>query len=129
MGGRLVRDAGFIGGGGSQTVSIVGAATGEGSTNHAYVLPSSAQSKDAIACLCMDVSGHDVAQTIEAGLGHLELIKRVNQPGKNARPGRMCHTTAVHLCGQITAQNIAPLCPTADHPPPPPLLRAVGARI
>src|SRR5258708_38508335 len=107
MGGRLVRDAGFIGGGGSQTVSIVGAATGEGSTNQPYVLPSSAQSKDAIACLCMDVSGHDVAQTIEAGMGHIELIKRVTKLGKSACQGRMCQTAAVHLCGQITAQTIA----------------------
>src|SRR6202041_1878110 len=68
MCGPLVPDVGLAG---SQAVSLAGAAAGEGAANSPYVLPSSAQSSDAIACLCMDVSGRDVVETIEAGMGHI----------------------------------------------------------
>jgi sarcosine oxidase subunit alpha len=127
MCGPLVPDAGFIGAARSPTVSVVGAAAGEGSTNHTYVLPSSAQSTDAIACLCMDVSGHDVAQTIEAGLGHIELIKRVTKLGKSACQGRMCQTAAIHLCSRITAQTVAQVGTTVARPPAPPVTLGVLA--
>ena len=127
MCGPLVPDVGFIGAARSQAVSVVGAAAGEGSTSHTYVLPSSAQSADAIACLCMDVSGHDVAQTIEAGMGHIELIKRFTKLGKSACQGRMCQTAAIHLCSQISAQTIAQVGTTVARPPAPPVTLGVLA--
>ncbi len=102
-------------------VSLVGAAAGEGIANHAYLPPPSAQSNDAIACLCMDVSGQDVADTIEAGMGHMELIKRFTKLGKSACQGRMCQMAAVHLCAQIAGQTIAQVGTTVARPPAPPV--------
>ena len=90
-------------------------------------LSPSAQSADAIACLCMDVSGHDVAQTIEAGMGHVELIKRFTKLGKSACQGRMCQTAAIHLCSQITGQTIAQVGTTVARPPAPPVTLGVLA--
>jgi glycine cleavage system T protein len=90
-------------------------------------LSPSAQSADAIACLCMDVSGHDVAQTIEAGMGHVELIKRFTKLGKSACQGRMCQTAAIHLCSQITGQTIAQVGTTVARPPSPPVTLGVLA--
>ena len=75
----------------------------------------------------MDVSGHDVAQTIAAGMGHIELIKRVTKLGKSACQGRMCQTAAVHLCSQITAQTIAQVGTTVARPPAPPVTLGVLA--
>jgi glycine cleavage system T protein len=90
-------------------------------------LSPSAQSTDAIACLCMDVSGHDVAQTIEAGMGHVELIKRFTKLGKSACQGRMCQTAAIHLCSQVTGQTIAQVGATVARPPAPPVTLGVLA--
>jgi sarcosine oxidase subunit alpha len=108
-------------------VSIVGSAAGEGVHNPAYLLPPSSQSPDAIACLCMDVSGHDVADTIDAGMGHIELIKRFTKLGKSACQGRMCLTATVHLCGQVTGQTIAQVGTTVARPPAPPVTLGVLA--
>lgn len=104
-----------------QSVSIVGAAAGEDLTNQAYLPPPSAQSSDAIACLCMDVSGHDVAETIVGGMGHIELIKRLTKLGKSACQGRMCQMAAVSLCSQISGQTIAQVGTTVARPPAPPV--------
>jgi hypothetical protein len=92
-----------------------------------YLLPSSAQSADAIACLCMDVSGHDVVETIEAGMGHVELIKRFTKLGKSACQGRMCQTAAIHLCSQVSGQSIAQVGKTVARPPAPPVTLGVLA--
>jgi sarcosine oxidase subunit alpha len=108
-------------------VSMVGAAAGESVHNQAYLLPPSAQSTDAIACLCMDVSGHDVADTIDAGMGHIELIKRFTKLGKSACQGRMCQMATVHLCGQISGQTIAQVGTTVARPPAPPVTLGVLA--
>jgi glycine cleavage system T protein len=86
-----------------------------------YLLPPSAQSADAIACLCMDVSGRDVVETIEAGMGHVELIKRFTKLGKSACQGRMCQTAAIHLCSQVSGQSIAQVGRTVARPPAPPV--------
>jgi glycine cleavage system aminomethyltransferase T len=86
-----------------------------------FLLPPSAQSADAIACLCMDVSGHDVVETIEAGMGHVELIKRFTKLGKSACQGRMCQTAAIHLCSQISGQSIPQVGKTVARPPAPPV--------
>ena len=90
-------------------------------------LSPSAQSTDAIACLCMDVSGHDVARTIEAGMGHVELIKRFTKLGKSACQGRMCQTAAIHLCSRITGQTISQVGTTVARPPSPPVTLGVLA--
>ena len=103
------------------TVSLVGAASGEGVTNREYLPPPSARSTDAIACLCMDVSGHDVAETIEAGMGHIELIKRFTKLGKSACQGRMCQMAAVCLSSQVSRQTIAQVGTTVARPPAPPV--------
>jgi sarcosine oxidase subunit alpha len=110
-----------------QSVTVVGAAAGEGFTNQAYLPPPSAQSADAIACLCMDVSGHDVAETIDAGMGHIELIKRFTKLGKSACQGRMCQMAAVHLSAQISGQTIAQVGTTVARPPAPPVTLGVLA--
>ena len=127
MCGPLVPDLGFLAGTSPQSVSLVGAAAGEGFANQAYIPPSSAQSTDAIACLCMDVSGHDVAETIAGGMGHIELIKRVTKLGKSACQGRMCQTAAVSLCSQISGQTIAQVGTTVARPPGPPVTLGVLA--
>jgi sarcosine oxidase subunit alpha len=124
MCGPLVPDVGLAG---SQEVSLAGAAAGEGAANSPYVLPSSAQSSDAIACLCMDVSGRDVVETIEAGMGHVELIKRFTKLGKSACQGRMCQTAAIHLCSQVSGQSIAQVGKTVARPPAPPVTLGVLA--
>ncbi len=124
MCGPLVPDLGFLAGTSPQSVSLVGAAASPGS---AYVPPSSAQSTDAIACLCMDVSGHDVAETIASGMGHIELIKRFTKLGKSACQGRMCQTAAVSLCSQISGQTIAQVGTTVARPPAPPVTLGVLA--
>ena len=93
----------------------------------AYLPPPSAQSTDAIACLCMDVSGHDVKETIAAGMGHVELIKRFTKLGKSACQGRMCQTAAIHLCAQISGQTIAQVGTTVARPPAPPVTLGVLA--
>jgi sarcosine oxidase subunit alpha len=124
MCGPLVPDLGFLAGTSLESVSLVGAAAGPGL---AYIPPPSAQSTDAIACLCMDVSGHDVAETIASGMGHIELIKRFTKLGKSACQGRMCQTAAVSLCGQITGQTIAQVGTTVARPPAPPVTLGVLA--
>jgi sarcosine oxidase, subunit alpha len=124
MCGPLVPDVGLAAG--AQAVSLAGAA-GEGVANHPYSLPSSAQSAEAIACLCMDVSGHDVVETIEAGMGHVELIKRFTKLGKSACQGRMCQTAAIHLCSQVGGQSIAQVGKTVARPPAPPVTLGVLA--
>ncbi len=127
MCGPLIPDLGILAGTLPQSVSLVGAAAGEGLANQAYIPPASAQSKDAIACLCMDVSGHDVAQTIAGGMGHIELIKRFTKLGKSACQGRMCQTAAVSLCSQISGQTIAQVGTTVARPPAPPVTLGVLA--
>jgi sarcosine oxidase, subunit alpha len=109
------------------SVSVIGAAAGEGFAGQAYLPPPSAQSPDAIACLCMDVSGHDVVETIDAGMGHIELIKRFTKLGKSACQGRMCQMAAVHLSAQITGQSIAQVGTTVARPPAPPITLGVLA--
>ena len=108
-------------------VSLVGAAAGEGFTNEVYLPPPSAQSADAIACLCMDVTGHDVKETIEAGMGHIEVIKRFTKLGKSACQGRMCQMAAVHLSSQLSGQTIAQVGTTVARPPAPPVTLGVLA--
>ena len=77
--------------------------------------PASRRSRaNAIACLCMDVSGQDVVETIAAGMGHMELIKRFTKLGKSACQGRMCQTAAVHLCHR------SPVKPSPRWVPPSP---------
>ena len=110
-----------------QSVTLVGAAAGEGFANQAYLPPPSARSPNAIACLCMDVSGHDVAETIDAGMGHIELIKRFTKLGKSACQGRMCQMAAVHLSAQISGQTIAQVGTTVARPPAPPVTLGVLA--
>jgi sarcosine oxidase, subunit alpha len=127
MCGPLVPDLGFLGGTSPQSVSLVGAAAGESFTNQAYIPPPSAQSTDAIACLCMDVSGHDVAETIASGMGHIELIKRFTKLGKSACQGRLCQMAAVSLCSQITGQTTAQVGTTVVRPPAPPVTLGVLA--
>jgi sarcosine oxidase, subunit alpha len=124
MCGPLVPDLGFLAGTSLESVSLVGAAAGPGL---AYIPPPSAQSTDAIACLCMDVSGRDVAETIESGMGHIELIKRFTKLGKSACQGRMCQTAAVSLCGQVSGQTIAQVGTTVARPPAPPVSLGVLA--
>ncbi len=102
-------------------VTQAGAAAGEGIANQSSTLPKSAQSPNAIACLCMDVSGEDVAGTIAAGMGHIELIKRFTKLGKSACQGRMCQTAAVQLCAQVSGQTIAQVGTTVARPPAPPI--------
>ncbi len=75
----------------------------------------------------MDVSGHDVKETIEAGMGHIELIKRFTKLGKSACQGRMCQTGCVHLCAQISGQTIAQVGTTVARPPAPPVTLGVLA--
>ncbi len=127
MCGPLVPDLGFLAGTSIQSVSLAGAAAGESFTNQAYVPPPSAQSTDAIACLCMDVSGHDVAETIASGMGHIELIKRFTKLGKSACQGRLCQMAAVSLCSQITGQTAAQVGTTVARPPAPPVTLGVLA--
>ncbi len=127
MCGPLIPDVGLIASARTQAVGLVGAAAGEGVTNRRYFLPPSAQSKDAIACLCMDVSGHDVAETIEGGMAHVELIKRITKLGKSACQGRMCQTAAIHLCSRITGQTVAQVGTTVARPPAPPVTLGVLA--
>ncbi len=124
MCGPLVPDLGFLAGTSLESVSLVGAAAGPGL---AYIPPPSAQSTDAIACLCMDVSGRDVAETIASGMGHIELIKRFTKLGKSACQGRMCQTAAVSLCGQVSGQTIAQVGTTVARPPAPPVSLGVLA--
>jgi sarcosine oxidase subunit alpha len=126
MCGPLVPDLGFLAGTSPKSVSLVGAA-GESFTNQTYIPPPSAQSADAIACLCMDVSGHDVAETIASGMGHIELIKRFTKLGKSACQGRMCQTAAVSLCAQISGQTAAQVGTTVPRPPAPPVTLGVLA--
>ncbi len=109
------------------SVSLVGAAAGEGFANQPYLPPPSAQSAHAIACLCMDVTGHDVVETIEAGMGHIELIKRFTKLGKSACQGRQCQMAAVRLCSQITGESIAQVGTTVARPPAPPVTLGVLA--
>jgi sarcosine oxidase, subunit alpha len=127
MCGPLVPDLGFLAGTSSKSVSLVGDAAGEGFTHRTYLPPPSAQSKDAIACLCMDVSGHDVAETIASGMGHIELIKRFTKLGKSACQGRMCQMAAVSLCSQISGQTTAQVGTTVARPPAPPVTLGVLA--
>jgi sarcosine oxidase, subunit alpha len=127
MCGPLVPDLGLLAGASPQSVSLVGAAAGAGLANQAYIPPPSAQSTDAIACLCMDVSGHDVAETIACGMGHIELIKRFTKLGKSACQGRMCQMAAVSLCSQISGQTIAQVGTTVARPPAPPVTLGVLA--
>ncbi len=127
MCGPLVPDLGFLAGTSPQSVSLVGAAAGESFSNQAYIPPPSAQSTDAIACLCMDVSGHDVAETIASGMGHIELIKRFTKLGKSACQGRMCQMAAVSLCSQISGQTTAQVGTTVARPPAPPVTLGVLA--
>jgi sarcosine oxidase subunit alpha len=127
MCGPLVPDLGFLAGTPPQSVSLVGAAAGEGLANQAYIPPPSAQSTDAMACLCMDVSGKDVAETIAGGMGHIELIKRFTKLGKSACQGRMCQMAAVSLCSQISGQTIAQVGTTVVRPPAPPVTLGVLA--
>lgn len=103
------------------SVTVVGAAAGEGVVNQPYLPPPSAQASNAIACLCMDVSGQEVKDTIDAGMGHIEIIKRFTKLGKSACQGRMCQTAAVGLCSQITGQTIAQVGTTVARPPAPPV--------
>ena len=103
------------------SITVVGAAAAETSVGPAYLPPPSAQSASAIACLCMDVTGHDVVQTIDAGMSHIELIKRLTKLGKSACQGRMCQMAAVHLCSQVTGQSIADVGTTVSRPPAPPV--------
>ncbi len=103
------------------SVSVVGAAAGEGVVNQPYTPPPSAQTSNAIACLCMDVSGQDVKDTIDAGMGHIEIIKRFTKLGKSACQGRMCQTAAARLSSQITGQSIAQVGTTVARPPAPPV--------
>jgi glycine cleavage system aminomethyltransferase T len=124
MCGPLVPDLGFLAGTSPQSVSLVGAAANPGL---AYIPPPSAQSTDAIACLCMDVSGHDVAETIASGMDHIELIKRFTKLGKSACQGRMCQTAAVSLCSKITGQTVAQVGTTVARPPAPPVSLGVLA--
>ena len=127
MCGPLIPDLGFLAGTSLESVSLVGAAGGEGWANQAYIPPPSAQSTDAMACLCMDVSGHEVAETIEAGMGHIELIKRFTKLGKSACQGRMCQMAAVSLCSQISGQTVAKVGTTVARPPAPPVTLGVLA--
>ena len=69
----------------------------------------------------MDVSGQDVVDTISAGMGHIELIKRFTKLGKSACQGRMCQTAAVHLCAQVSGQTAAQVGTTVARPPAPPI--------
>ena len=120
----------FLAGALPSSVTVVGAAAGEGIANQPYNFPRSAQSTHSIACLCMDVTGHDVAETIEAGMGHVELIKRFTKLGKSACQGRMCQMAAVRLCSQITGESMAEVGTTLARPPAPPVTLGVlaGAR-
>ncbi len=127
MCGPLLPDLGFLAGTPPQAVSLQGAAAGEGLVNQAYLPPPSAQSTDAIACLCMDVSGHDVVETIAAGMGHIELIKRFTKLGKSACQGRMCQMAAVNLCSQLSEQTVAQVGTTVARPPAPPVTLGVLA--
>jgi sarcosine oxidase subunit alpha len=117
----------FLAGALPPSVRLVGAAAGEGVANQPYVFPHSAQSTHAIACLCMDVTGHDVAETIAGGMGHIELIKRFTKLGKSACQGRMCTMAAVRLCSQITGEDIAEVGTTLARPPAPPVTLGVLA--
>jgi sarcosine oxidase, subunit alpha len=121
MCGPLVSDVGLVASARGQAVTLVGSAGGEGITQCDYPLPQSALSANAIACLCMDVSGQDVVETIAAGMGHVELIKRFTKLGKSACQGRMCQTAAIRLCSQITGQTLAQVGTTAARPPAPPV--------
>ena len=102
-------------------VTVVGAAAGEGIVNQPYTPPPSAQANDAIACLCMDVSGEDVKDTIAAGMGNIEVLKRFTKLGKSACQGRMCHTATVRLSSQITGQTIGQVGANVARPPVPPV--------
>ena len=116
------QDAGaFLAEGLPPTVTQTGAAAGQGVANTQEPLSASAVSTDAIACLCMDVTGHDVSATIAAGMGHIELIKRFTKLGKSACQGRMCQTAAVHLCAHITGRTAAEVGTTVARPPAPPV--------
>ena len=117
----------FLAGSLPPSVSLVGAAAGEGLANQPYLPPPSAQSSDAIACLCMDVSGREVVDTIAAGMGHIELIKRFTKLGKSACQGRQCQMAAVRLCSQVTGQSIAEVGTTVARPPAPPVTLGVLA--
>jgi sarcosine oxidase, subunit alpha len=127
MCGPRIPDLGFLAGTSPQSVSLVGAAAEEGFPNQAYIPPPSAQSTDAIACLCMDVSGRDVVETIAGGMGHIELIKRFTKLGKSACQGRMCQMAAVSLCSQISGQTTAQVGTTVARPPAPPVTLGVLA--
>src|ERR1700733_10093171 len=127
MCGPLVPDLGFLAGTSPQSVSLGGTAAGEIFANQAYIPPPSAQSTDAIACLCMDVSGHDVAETIASGMGYIELIKRFTKLGKSACQGRMCQMAGVSLCSQISGQTPAQVGSTVARPPAPPVTLGVLA--
>ena len=87
MCGPLVPDLGFLAGTSPQSVSLVGAAAGESFANQAYIPPPSAQSTDAIACLCMDVSGQDVAETIARRHGSHRISQALYQAGQERLPG------------------------------------------
>ena len=125
--GPLLPDLGLIRSAGKQAIAVVGAAAGEGITSRRYPLPPSAQARDAIACLCMDVSGHDVTQAVESGITHVELIKRVTKLGKSTCQGRMCQTAAIHLCSRITGETVAEVGATVSRPPAPPVTLGVLA--
>ena len=127
MCGPLVTDLGFLAGTSLRSVSLVGAAAGESLTNQAYNPPPSAQSTDAIACLCMDVSGHEVAETIASRHGSHRINQAVYQVGQERLPGPHVPDGCCDLCSQITGQTIAQVGTTVARPPAPPVTLGVLA--
>src|SRR5258708_20097860 len=106
MCGPLVPDVGLVAAARGQAVTLVGAAVGEGISSSHYFLPESAQTANAIACLCMDVSGQDVVETIAAGMGHVELIMRFTKLGKSARHARISQTAPILLSPHLPHQPL-----------------------
>lgn len=68
-------------------------------------------------CLCEDVTGRDVLQSIQEGYDSSELLKRYSTASMGPCQGKMCNATVMHLCARFTQQPVAQVGATTSRPP------------
>jgi sarcosine oxidase, subunit alpha len=68
-------------------------------------------------CFCEDVSAADVEDAIAEGYDSVELLKRYSTVSMGPCQGKMCGTTATHLCARARGLTVAETGRTTARPP------------
>ncbi len=69
------------------------------------------------ACLCEDVTAHDIHLSVEEGYDSIELSKRYTTVTMGPCQGRMCQLPAVRLMAEETGESLGSVGTTTARPP------------